>query len=116
MSRVLVASLEGRIAQSDRRLSRGWTDSSVDTACPRTRHDLRSFDLPQGKKVRRQGCVKLHALEAPLAYWPYFLSLRVTAGTWWDSPELEMPMYRLYAETESGNIGLDKGDPSRRSA
>lgn len=40
----------------------------------------------------------------------------MTAGTWGDSPVLDLLLDRFYPEVECGNTALDKGDPSRRNA
>lgn len=114
--RVPVSYLEGLIGRTAGRLVRGKTNAAGDATGVATRHYQRWFDVRHGKKARRRQFVKLHALVATRAQWPYFLSARVTAGTWGDSPELEGLLNQLDPEVELGNTALDKGYQSRRNA
>lgn len=116
VSRVPVTYLEGLLARTAGRLAHGRTNAAGDATGLSTRHYQRWFDVRHGKKVRRRGFVKLHALVATRAQWPYFLSARVTAGTWGDSPELEGLLDQLDPKVELGNTALDKGYQSRRNA
>ncbi len=108
--------LETLIAETSRRLVRGRVNAAGDATGVSTRQYQRWFDVRHGKKTRRRLFVKLHAVVATKAQWPFFLSARVTAGTWGDSPELEGLPERLDAEIELGNLALDKGYQSRKNA
>jgi len=116
VAKVPAAYLEALISQTSRRLSRGRVNAAGDATGVSTRQYQRWFDVRHGKKTRRRLFVKLHAMVATKAQWPFFLSARVTAGTWGDSPELEGLLDRLDPEVELGNTALDKGYQSRRNA
>lgn len=114
--RVPVRYLEGLIGRTTRRLVDGRTNAAGDATGVSTRHYQRWFEVRHGKKVRRRQFVKLHALIATRAQWPFFLSARVTAGTWGDSLELEGLLDQLDPAVALGNTALDKGYQSRRNA
>lgn len=116
VTKVPATYFEALIAETSRRLVRGRTNAAGDATGVSTRQYQRWFDVRNGKKTRRRLFVKLHALVATRAQWPFFLSARVTAGTWGDSPELEGLLQRVDSEVELGNTALDKGYQSRKNA
>lgn len=97
-------------------MAQGRANVAGDTSGVTDRHHQRWFDVRHGKKSCRRSFVKLHALVATRAQWPYFLSARVTAGTWGVSPELEGRLDQLDPRVEPGNTALDKVYQPRRSA
>ena len=116
VTKVPATYMEGLIAETSRRLVRGRVNTAGDATGVSTRQYQRWFDVRHGKKTRRRLFVKLHAMVATKAQWPFFLSARITAGTWGDSPELEGLLDRVNPEVELGNTALDKGYQSRKNA
>jgi len=114
--RVPVGYLEDLIGRTARPLTRGTTHAAGDATGVSTRRYERWFDARHGTARRRHRFVKLHAIVATRAQWPFFLSARVTAGTWGDSPELEDLLDQMDPSVELGNTTLDKGYLSRRNA
>jgi hypothetical protein len=66
--------------------------------------------------VQRQAFVKLHALVATRAQFPFFLAARVTDARTNDVRELGPLLERVPSEVGVGNVALDKGYLSRRNA
>ncbi len=116
VERVPSGYLEALFASTVRPLVRGRTNAAGDATGVGTRQYERWFDVRHGKTGLRRRFVKLHAVIATRAQWPFFLSVRVTAGTWGDSPGLEPLVAQIVPEVELGNLALDKGYQSRRNA
>ena len=107
--RVPVPYLEDLIRRTARRRVRGRTNVAGDATGVATRRYQRWFDVRQGLNGRRRQFVKLHAIVATRAEWPFFLSARVTRGTTSDSPELEPLLDQMDPSIELGNGVFDRG-------
>lgn len=116
MAKVPAECLEALIAETSGWLVQGRVNAAGDATEVSTRQYQGWLDVRHGKKTCRRLFVKLRAMVATKAQWPFFLSARVTAGTWGDSPDLEGLLERLDAEIELSNHALDKGYQSRKNA
>jgi transposase len=114
--RVPIPYLEELITRTARRRVRGRTNVAGDATGVATHRYQRWFDVRHGKNIRRRRFVKLHAIVATRAEWPFFLSARVTRGTRNDSPELEPLLDQLDPSIELGNGVFDRGYQSRQNA
>lgn len=72
--------------------------------------------MRHGAASRQRRFVKLHALVGTRAAWLFFLSARVTVGTWGDSPDLGPLLERIDPDVDVGNVARDKGYQSRKNA
>lgn len=116
VAKVPVEYLEALIAETSGGLVRGHVNAR--RRCHGSEHSPVPASVRRSawEEARRRLFMKLYALVATKAQWPVFLSARVTPGTWGDSPELEGLLELLDAEIELGNLALDEGYQSRKSA
>ena len=117
VDRVPTPWLEGVIQLTAVRLSRGRrVNLATDSTGEATHQYDRWFDVRLGKASVRSRFLKLHALIDTRADRPYFLSAKVTAGTWGDSPQVPDLLDQVDPEIRIGNVVLDKGYQSRQNA
>lgn len=115
--RIPIAWLEGVIQQTVLRLTRGRRINAAGDSTGEATHQYdRWFDVRHGRASLRERFLKLHALIDTRADRPYFLSARVTAGTWGDAPQVPDLLDQLDPSVEIGNVTLDKGYQSRQNA
>ncbi len=94
----------------------GPVNTAGDATGEGTQQFQRWYDFRFGRERRWQKFLKLHALVSTRARFPWFLAARVTAGTWNDSPQLEVLLDQVDESIELGLVALDKGYQSRRNA
>lgn len=97
------------------RLAKGRCNAAGDSTGVGTQDFQRWYNVRYGKGENRI-FLKLHALVATRAQWPFFLSAEVTEGSRGDAPEVERLLALLPTDLELGNVALDKGYQSRRNA
>jgi hypothetical protein len=94
----------------------GPINAAGDATGEGTRQFQRWYDVRFGKIGKREQYLKLHALVATRARWPWFLAARVTRGNINDCTELGALLEQLDGGIMLGNLALDKGYQSRRNA
>jgi transposase len=113
--RVSVEYLQTLLARLAQRLVRARENLAADGTGLATRRFERWLSV-RGSPAHRHAFVKLHALVATRAQFPFFLSARVTDAYTNDTTELEALLAQLPSGQPIGNVALDKGYLSRRNA
>lgn len=117
VDRVPISWLEGVLQQTVRRLTQGQRVNVAGDSTGEATHQFdRWFNVRAGKASLRTRFLKLHAFICTRADRPYFLSAKVTAGTWGDAPQVPDLLDQLDPEVELGNVALDAGYTSRQNA
>jgi transposase len=104
----LLATLAQRLARTDENLAADGTGLTTGR-CER-------WLSVRGSPAHRHAFVKLHALVATRAQFPFFLGARVTDAYTNDVTELPALLAQLPEGQRIGNVALDKGYLSRRNA
>lgn len=104
----LLATLAQRLSRKDENLAADGTGLTTGR-CER-------WLSVRGSPARRHAFVKLHALVATRAQFPFFLGARVTDAYTNDVTELGALLAQLPEGQRIGNVALDKGYLSRRNA
>lgn len=113
--RIPLAYLEELLRTLARRLCRP-TENLAGDGTGLTSRRFERWLIARGKVGVRHLFVKLHALIATRAQFPFFLAARVTDARTNDVTELPSLLDQLPEELKLGNVALDKGYLSRRNA